>query len=529
MLSTEEFEKYWIDWSTHEESNYTYSKNKSGIIIPKYLKKGYLHFDLRFWFPERKQEIKVILENKLRIFNKHHKREEWWAFNPFLKVLLKTPRYKYQQSEGHYDLETKIRPICFASHIDSLIYGFYSYILTRKYESYIESKGFSECVLAYRSNLDGKCNIQFAKEVFDEVKLRGECSAIALDIKGYFDNIDHRILKEKWSLILGTELPEDQYKIYKSLTQYSYITKNNILKKYNINLKKLKTIPQTLLDIVPGTQIFEKYKRLRTDRLIITNNKPDKTNGRQFGIPQGSPMSALLSNIYLIDFDKDLQHKAKAEGFLYRRYCDDILVVCQSDIAEELQKFIIDKIATEYFLEIQDKKVELTEFKKNSKEKLRAFNKKKQIKAGVKKTTPTNEQLYYKPLQYLGFEFNGQNIFIRSSSLSRYFRKMKSRIIKTVMMAYSSSGKDSKIWKKQIFDRYTHLGKRNFLRYAYNASQAEYLNSNKEIKVGLNSPSIKKQLSRHFDIILRTLDKKNTQRFLLKESKGKAKTKKSLK
>lgn len=526
MFSAEEFEIYWNDWSTQEESHYTLSRNKSGIITPKYLKKGYIHFDLRFWFPDRKLEVKAILQNRLRVFNKQHNRDEWWAFSPFLKILLKTPRYKYQQAEGHYDLETKIRPICFASHIDSLIYGFYSYVLTRKYESYINEKGFSECVLAYRSNLDGKCNIQFAKEVFDEVKARGECSAIALDIKGYFDNIDHKLLKEKWSSILGSKLPEDQYKIYKSLTQYSYVSKNNILKKYNINLKKLSPSPKTLLDLVPGNQDFEKYQRLRDDKLIFTNNKPDKDSGRLFGIPQGSAMSALLSNIYLIDFDKDLLEKAKTEGFLYRRYCDDILVVCDTSVAVELQKFIIDKIADEYFLEIQDKKVELTEFRKNSNEKIRGFNKKKQIKAGIANTNENNERLFYKSLQYLGFEFNGQNIFIRSSSLSRYFRKMNGRIIKTVMMAYSNNGKDSRIWKNQMYDRYTHLGKRNFLRYAYNASQEVYINANKVMKLGLNSPSIRKQLSRHFDILQQTLDNKNTQRFLLKKSKGKAKTKK---
>ena len=61
-------------------------------------------------------------------------------------------------------------------------------------------RGSAECILAYRSDL-GKCNIQFAKEAFDQVRKRGECTAIALDIKGYFDNIDHETLKEKWQTI----------------------------------------------------------------------------------------------------------------------------------------------------------------------------------------------------------------------------------------------------------------------------------------------------------------------------------------
>jgi RNA-directed DNA polymerase len=536
MFKEEEFEEYWKGWSVQEEANYKTVKNKSGKDSKKYLKKGYTHFDLRFWFPERKDQLKLILKSGLRFYNKKHKREEWWPFSPFLKVLVKTPRYKYQQAEGHYDLETKIRPICFASHIDGLIFSFYSYALTRKYEAYIEKECFSECPLAYRSNLDGKCNIQFSKEVFDEIKKRGNCSAIALDIKGYFDHIDHEKLKEKWIKVIGGKLPPDQFKLYKALTEYSYVSKNSILRKYDIDLKKLPQQPSTLLDLIPGKKDYEKYQRLRDDRLIVTNDKykvldkgstnPIDTNPRKFGIPQGSGMSALLSNIYLIDFDKDLNERAKNEGFFYRRYCDDILIICDSDKAQTLQKEIIKKIKDEYYLEIQDKKVELTEFRPNSKGIIRAFNKKKQSKEGLANTNATNESLYYKSLQYLGFEYNGQNIYIRSVSLSRYFRKMTGRIIKTVVMAYSDNGKDNKIWKKQIFERYSHLGNRNFLTYSYNASKEFYTNSKKEKREGMNSPSIRKQLSRHFTILVNTLSSKNNQRFLYKESKGKVKQRK---
>ena len=519
MFTEEEFERYWQGWSEQEETNYSLKKNKKGKEIHHYLKKGYTHFDLRFWFPDRKEELKKILKSGLRVIHNKHNREEWWAFTPFLKILLKTPRYKYQQDEDGYDLETKIRPICFASHLDSLIFGFYSYALTRKYEEYILGENFNECVLAYRSNMDGRCNIQFSKEVFEEVRRRGNCSAIALDIKGYFDHINHKILKETWCKIIGGKLPEDQYKLFQTITQYSYVTKNSILKKYNVNIKKLPNPPQTLLDLVPGKKDYEKYQRLRDDKLIVTNNKPDKKSGSFIGIPQGSGMSALLSNIFLIDFDKYFSEKAKSEGFMYRRYCDDIIIVCDSNKAKDLQRLTIAKISEEYRLEIQDKKVELTEFRLNARGKIRAFNKKKQIGHGIEYTDETNEKFYYKSLQYLGFEFNGQDIFIRSSSLSRYFRKMKARIVKTVSMAYNNA-KSEKIRKRQLFDRYSHLGRRNFLRYAYNASKPEYLNSKREKKEGMNSPAIRKQVSRHSNILWRTLERKNMARYLWKVKKG---------
>lgn len=516
------FEEYWDGWVLKELSNYKLiTDKKSGVQLKRYLKKNYTHFDNKFWLPDRKEELKQILQNNLKIYNSKLKRKEWWAFNPFLKMLIKTPRYKYSQDEGAYDLETKIRPICFAAHIDSLIFSFYAYMLTRKYENYIRNEKFSDCVLAYRSDLDGKCNIQFCKEVFDEVKSRGTCSAVALDIKGYFDHIDHSILKEKWGKIVGG-LTDDQFKLFNALTKYSYVNKNNILKKYNIVLKKLTKLPNTLLDLVPGKKDNEKYQRLREDKLIVVNNTVNKKTKKPIGIPQGSGMSALLSNIYLIDFDKDLNEKALREGFLYRRYCDDILVVCDSSEAQKLQKFIIDKIDSEYHLEIQSSKVELTEFRYNSAGKIRAFNKKKQIEKGVLTTDSLTEKYYYKSLQYLGFEFNGQNIFIRSASLSRYFRKMKSRIVKTISMAYGENSKSNRVWKEQLLHRYTHLGKRNFTTYAYNASKATYKNSNGDVKVGLDAPSIKRQLARHVDILMNSLQAKNAQRYRWKVSKDKS-------
>lgn len=517
-----EFEDYWNGWLQKELSNYKLiTDKKTGVQLKKYLKKNYTHFDNKFWLPDRKDELKKILQNNLKIYNSKLKRTEWWAFSPFLKMLIKTPRYKYSQDEGAYDLETKIRPICFAAHVDSLIFSFYAYMLTRKYESFILKEGFSDCVIAYRSDLGGKCNIQFCKEVFDEVKSRGACSAVALDIKGYFDHIDHIILKDKWGKIVGG-LPDDQFKLFNALTTYSYVNKNNILKKYNVILKRLAKLPNTLLDLVPGKKDYEKYKRLRDDKLIVVNNTVNKKTKRPIGIPQGSGMSALLSNIYLIDFDKDLQEKAIREGFLYRRYCDDILVVCDSSEAQRLQKFIIDKIGLEYHQEIQSKKVELTEFRLNSAGKIRAFNKKKQIEKGVLATDALTEKYYYKSLQYLGFEFDGHNIFIRSASLSRYFRKMKSRIVKTIAMAYSGKSTSNKVWKEQLLHRYTHLGKRNFTTYAYNASKATYKNVNGDMKDGLDAPSIKRQLARHVDILMNSLQAKNAQRYRWKASKDKS-------
>ncbi|MBS1730465.1 MAG: group II intron reverse transcriptase domain-containing protein [Bacteroidetes bacterium] len=515
-------EELWQEWVEQESSNYKTEKGKK-----VYLKKGYVHFDHRFWFPDRNSELKKVLQANLKIFNSKLQRSEYWAFSPFLKILIKTPRYRYQELDNLHDLETKIRPICFASHFDSLIFSFYSFCLTKLYEKYIVAKKFSECVLAYRSDL-GKCNIQFAKEVFQQVQSRGECTAIALDIKGCFDNIDHVTLKEKWKAILGSDLPEDQFRIFKNLTKYSYVSKNGLLKKFTGPKKRNEKLPATLLDTLPGTKDFEKYQALRDSKLIVTNDKPDSKSKRFKGIPQGSALSALLSNIYLIDYDKEMYEKSQRENFIYRRYCDDILIICDTAKATELKYFAIQKISKDYFLTIQDKKVETIDFKLNSKKVIRAFKRNKTNLSIPAKINLTNEKTFYKPLQYLGFEFNGQNILVRSSSLSKYFRKMRSRIIKTISMAYGATAKSDKVFLKQLFEKYSHLGERNFITYAYNASNEFYSNGSGKVQEGMKSPSIKKQLSRHFNVMKNTLESKNEQRINYKATTNKPRQRKQI-
>lgn len=81
-------------------------------------------------------------------------------------------------------------------------------MLMEKYEAKLAELKISDCPIAYRQVVKnpgsntGKCNIDFAKDAFDEVKSLGDCVAIALDIKGYFDNLDHGLIKQLWLELL---------------------------------------------------------------------------------------------------------------------------------------------------------------------------------------------------------------------------------------------------------------------------------------------------------------------------------------
>ncbi|QYH38375.1 hypothetical protein GYM62_06000 [Algoriphagus sp. NBT04N3] len=499
--------------------------------------KTYPQFDPYFNFPKDKKRLYDLLSDPLMKRMKNH------DFTPLVKILQKTPRYKWQEDKtltagGKYDLETKIRPISFASHFDTYVYGFYSFVLNKAYQDYIHKKGFQEVVLAYRSDLDGKCNIQFAKEAFDQVKSayreNGECSAIALDIKGYFDHIDHSILKKMWCKVIDEDdLPLDQYKVFRSLTKYSYVNYASFLKHFNINLKKIekeqrkkykgrKRIPkgyQSLLDLVPddinGSTFQDKMKLLRKRKLITINSQVDKDTKKRVlknsGIPQGTAMSAVLSNIYLAEFDREIFEKGLKEDFVYRRYCDDLLIICKPYQVNQLKDYLMGLINREYKLTIQNRKTEVVDFKLSRSGQTRSY-KREFVEATQTFDPLSNTNSNFKNLQYLGFEFNGKSIYIRPGSLSRYFRKMKARIVKSVSMAYSEYSKSDTIFKQQIFSRYSHLGKRNFLSYANNASKKYYTNSAGERKEGMDSPSIKRQIASHMRILKQEIEKSSEQR-----------------
>lgn len=105
--------------------------------------KTYPQFDPYFNFPKEKDRLKNLLSDTTG------KKVASHSFLPFVKIIVKTPRYRYQedpsrevmslsakQREEFYDFEIKSRPISFASHFDTYLYSYYSYVLTEKYQDY---------------------------------------------------------------------------------------------------------------------------------------------------------------------------------------------------------------------------------------------------------------------------------------------------------------------------------------------------------------------------------------------------------
>ena len=83
---------------------------------------------------------------------------------------------------------------------------------------------------------------------------------------------------------------------------------------------------------------------------VIANGMFERT---EIGMPQGGPLSPLLSNIMLNELDKELEHR----GHRFVRYADDCMIFCKSrKSAERTLENIIPFIEGKLFLKVNRKK-----------------------------------------------------------------------------------------------------------------------------------------------------------------------------
>ena len=89
---------------------------------------------------------------------------------------------------------------------------------------------------------------------------------------------------------------------------------------------------------------------------VIANGLFERT---EVGMPQGGPLSPLLSNVMLNELDKELERR----GHRFVRYADDCMIFCKSrKSAERTLENIIPFIEGKLFLKVNRKKTEVVEY-----------------------------------------------------------------------------------------------------------------------------------------------------------------------
>lgn len=404
-----------------------------------YKNKDYTHFDTR------KPEFWNYINNI-----RNPKWIERHAFFPFIH---------YQEEKKKFNGEELIikspRDIRYSSHIDRYIYEYYNDILSGKYNKYAKQKGINQASIAYRTNLS-KNNIHFSNDVFKFLNNQENAFIMVSDFSNFFDKLDHQYLKDRLKELLKVEtLSKDYYKVFKSITKYSYIEYNDILKELNFTHKELtKLHKERLFEI-------KKFREFKKNKIHV--------NEESYGIVQGSAISSVMSNIYMIKFDKLVNDIVTSNKGIYRRYSDDIIIIIPNiSKAKELYNKV---------MQIKDNIPNLI----MSPEKTNCFIKRNDEISSIdiinKKIIKQNTII-----NYLGFSYDGKFVKIREKTVAKYYRKMYARI-KTINKWTIKTGKN--IGRKKLYKQYSYLGKNtknvkkgNFLSYADRA-QKEYGNLGK--------------------------------------------------
>ncbi len=378
-----------------------------------YARKPYLHFD----FPLSERKAVEYVSDPERV-GRH-------PFYPFLTYTLTTPRIRKSAagSSKPFVKEPKERPIAYPAHKDGYIFAYYKTKLEVPYEVWLRSKGLNNSVTAFRRT--GENNVTLAKKAFGFIADNPGCQIIVTDVESFFDNINHQQLKSIWAMFLDSDwLPEDHYAVFKAITKYSVVERHKIYNLFGIRMFSSRNRGNQPLRLCTPKQLREK---------VLAKNlvKPNPGLPQGMGIPQGSQLSPLLSNMYMADLDLAMHKLANSVGGAYWRYCDDILMVIPDGhgISDPTGK-----------LDLELNRLLL--------------------KRSIPKTQTINHDELFaeRQLQYLGFMFNGVDAVIRPSSIHRYHRKSKRALQAAVIRRdreSERSGNAAPLRKKALYNMYS--------------------------------------------------------------------------
>lgn len=416
----------------------------------KFKSKLYLHFDNQIEFKE--------VENYVENFKQNSKHNflplifDEITFDKFESIENIDQDKAIKQNGKIIPIKRKNRPIMYASHLDNYIYKYYGIELNIKYNNYLKEFNFDDSPTAYRTNKNGKSNIHFAAEVINFIKNNPGCYIYIGDFSKFFETLDHAYLKKQLKNIYYDEhkkIPTHQYEIFKNITRYSFIHKKDIL--FYTDKKKGK--------YKPGYhRVFAKTSDLRLlkkEKTRIKQNSPYvlQVNEDKFGIPQGTAISALYANIYMLEIDKQITDIIEQHKGIYRRYSDDYIIILpqQPELSfYDLKTRINTIINSEGKLEIHPDKTQTMKYLNNKLFDLTSHK--------------------YTHLDYLGFTFDGINVKMREKSIYKYYRTAYKLIKKGTIISKKNgyTGSDARLaLKRKLYQNYHILGENPSSKYKY--------------------------------------------------------------
>ena len=265
--------KLYAEWLNQISQQITDSKYSDPTDFIGY--RNYHHFDSKITLDNCQHNPHLRHEVCATRALKTHK------FWPFIRQDQKT-RHFTRDLANQSIIKTKHRKIMYASHVDSIIMAFYAWLLRQNYEKIINSGPAKNSVIGYRriplDSRHNKSNIDFAQDIYRKIQHANDVVLFCLDIENFFDNLDHDLLKKSVTRFLGDIPAENLKPILKAVTKYHYIFKSDIESQLGPNRY--------------WTSSYLYNQKLKNTTYLHRNR-------RSKGIPQGSPISDALANIYL--------------------------------------------------------------------------------------------------------------------------------------------------------------------------------------------------------------------------------------
>ncbi|WP_159434545.1 reverse transcriptase/maturase family protein [Limosilactobacillus caccae] len=441
----------------------------------------YKHFDKPLSNNIRCKIINEIIQNNNYVSSYRHL--------PFIEFPIVFQ--KYNRKKRKYN---KTRIISLPSHHDAFLYKIYSKILYKSYEYYLTQNKLSEIPIAYRT---GHSNITGARDAIDNIASQTSW-VIKGDFSHFFDNLNHDVLMKNVKKVIesidGGEFTDDWRSILKNLMDYRYIKLDDIINNPTYNLKN-------------RTSYVKDLKELDN---LIANNQLKVSRKHKVGIPQGTALSAILANVYMVEFDEWIRKYLQRFNGFYRRYSDDFIIVIPDqefsiEKIREIEKTIIAKSRNNLFLTIKESKTRLYYFDKNRRE--------------IFLLSSGSNTLDKSELNYLGFSFNGIAVNLRPKTIYKFHYKGKKAVNslaenmwiykQTQKGMYNTEDENLNNWQKFVKESankgysipkrklYTQMylvtkpiKRKNFLSYAWNA-QKIFSQSNEKYEVNILKSALK--------------------------------------
>jgi hypothetical protein len=269
-------------------------------------------------------------------------------------------------------------------------------------------------------------------------------------------------------------LPPDHFAVFKAVTKYAHVERDAACKALGIGHRRLRSwrgplcTPQQFRGLIRGAKLIA-------------------VNRLGMGIPQGSPISALLSNIFMIDLDETMQRLANAAGASYRRYSDDILLVAPPTASSQLEKSLMGEVA-KLGLAISQPKTKTSRFRR----------------------APNGAITVDQPIQYLGFTFDGKRILLRSQTIARYVRRMKDNVkaARRAAMRAAKCGGVRRLRRQKLYARFSHLGPTSKMLAGPDAhtSGNNFWTYTKRASKIMKDDAIRRQLRKHWRRLKKEID-----------------------